>query len=158
MSNRIPITKNGHDAIKAELKKLMTVERPAIQRAIAEARAHGDLKENAEYHAAKEKQSFIEGRIQELNAKMPNFQVITPGEGREGTVVFGARVTLENLDSGEELTYTIVGPDEADLKRLQISVQSPIAKALIGKKVGDVVPVTIPRGNIEVEITNVVFE
>jgi len=158
MSNSIPITKKGYEAIKAEHRKLMTEDRPAIQRAIAEARAHGDLKENAEYHAAKERQSFIEGRIQELNAKLPIFQVIVPSDSRGGTVVFGARVTLENLETGEELTYTIVGPDEADMKRLQISVQSPIAKALIGKQVGDVVSVVIPRGNIEVEIIKVSFE
>jgi len=158
MSDRIPITKPGYEAIKAELKKLMTLDRPAIQRAIAEARAHGDLKENAEYHAAKERQGFIEGRIQELNAKIPNFQVIVPSDNRAGSVVFGARVTLENLETGETLNYFIVGPDEADLKRQQISVQSPIAKALIGKQVGDVVTVVIPRGQIEVEITGVDYE
>ena len=155
MSDRIPITKGGLEKIKAELYHLMSVERPGIQRAIAEAREHGDLRENAEYHAAKERQSFIEGRIQEINSKLAVFQVIDPSHHNGDSVVFGATVSLENLDSGETLTYQIVGPDEADPKDQRISIQSPIAKALIGKEVGDVVQVAIPRGQIKVEIIDV---
>jgi len=157
MSERIPITKDGFEKIKAEHHHLMTVERPGIQKAIAEAREHGDLKENAEYHAAKERQSFIEGRIQEINGKMPIFQVVDPSSHNGDSVVFGATVSLENLDSGDSLTYQIVGQDEADLKLNRISIQSPIAKALIGKKIGDVVTATIPRGQIEVEIMDIQF-
>ncbi len=156
MSDRIPITKDGLEKLKAELQQLLSVERPAIQKAIAEAREHGDLRENAEYHAAKERQSFIEGRIQEINGKMPVLQVVDPTQhnGSE-TIVFGARVTLENVETGDELHYQIVGPDEADLKAHRISFQTPIARALIGKAVGDVVTVQIPRGQIEVEVTDV---
>jgi transcription elongation factor GreA len=154
MSDRIPITREGYERIKSELQTLLSVERPAIQKAISEARAHGDLRENAEFHAAKEKQSFIEGRIQEINAKLAMFHVVDAAKTQSETVIFGTRVTVENLETGEAMTYRIVGPDEADIKQGMISVQSPIARALIGKKVGDVVPVDIPRGRIEVEITD----
>jgi transcription elongation factor GreA len=157
MTERIPITKPGLDKLKAELQHLTAVERPAIQRAIAEARAHGDLRENAEYHAAKERQSFIEGRIQEINGRLPRLHVVDPAKQAAGTVVFGARVTLENLDTGETMHYQIVGPDEADLKVQRISFQTPIAQALIGKAVGDVVKVAIPKGQIEVEITDIEY-
>ena len=157
MTDRIPITKAGLVKIKEELHHLMSVQRPAVQKAIAEAREHGDLRENAEYHAAKERQSFIEGRIQEINAKFPKFQAVDPAQQNTESVVFGATVTLENVESGDVLTYQIVGPDEADIKHNRISVQSPIARALIGRSVGDVVAVTIPRGQIEVEITDVVY-
>jgi len=154
MTDRIPITKPGLDKLKAELQHLTAVERPAIQKAIAEAREHGDLRENAEYHAAKERQSFIEGRIQELNARLPRLQVVDPAQQDSDTIVFGAKVTLE---TGDTLHYQIVGPDEADLKAHRISFQTPIASALIGKGVGDVVTVQIPRGLIEVEITDVEY-
>ncbi len=157
MTDRIPITKAGLGKIKEELHHLMSVQRPAVQKAIAEAREHGDLRENAEYHAAKERQSFIEGRIQEINAKFPKFQAVDPAQQNTESVVFGATVTLENVESGDVLTYQIVGPDEADIKHNRISVQSPIARALIGRSVGDVVAVTIPRGQIEVEITDVAY-
>ena len=157
MTDRIPITKAGLVKIKEELHHLISVQRPAVQRAIAEAREHGDLRENAEYHAAKERQSFIEGRIQEINAKFPKFQAVDPAQQNTESVVFGATVTLENVESGDVLTYQIVGPDEADIKHNRISVQSPIARALIGRSVGDVVAVTIPRGQIEVEITDVAY-
>lgn len=157
MEERIPITKEGLEKIKAEMQHLISVQRPAVQRAIAEAREHGDLRENAEFHAAKEQQSFIEGRIQEITAKLPKFQVVDPAQQNSDKVVFGAKVTLENLDSGEVLTYQIVGPDEADLKINRISFQSPIAKALIGKEIGDVVRVNIPRGEMEVEITELEY-
>ena len=157
MTERIPITKAGLDKIKAELHQLTTVERPAIQKAIAEAREHGDLRENAEYHAAKERQGFIEGRIQEINGRMPRLTVVDPAAQVGDAVMFGAKVTLENLESGETLRYQIVGPDEADLKVNRISFLTPIARALIGKAVGDVVQVEIPRGRIEVEITEVEY-
>ena len=121
------------------------------------AREHGDLKENAEYPAAREKQSFVEGRIQEINARLANFQVVDPKNNQGEQIAFGATVTIENLESEEILQYQIVGPDEADLQMSRISFLSPIAKALIGKKVGDVVSVNIPKGKIEVEITDVLY-
>jgi len=155
MSELIPITKFGLENLKAELKRLMTVERPSVQKALAEARAHGDLSENAEYSAAKERQSFIEGRIQQLNAKLAKFQVIDPAQSSAQHVAFGATVTIENVDTEEVSTYQIVGPDEADLQVNKISFQSPIAKALIGKMPGDVVKIAIPRGTIEVEVKDV---
>ncbi len=157
MEERIPITKEGLAKIKDELANLVSVERPAVQKAIAEAREHGDLRENAEYHAAKEQQGFIEGRIQEINARLPKYHVVDPATQQTEKIVFGAKVTMENLDSGEILSYQIVGPDEADLKANRISFQSPIARALIGKELGDVVRVNIPRGEIEVEITEVEY-
>lgn len=157
MEGKIPITKPGLDNLKAELQQLMTKERPSIKKAIAEARAHGDLRENAEYHAAKEKQSFIEGRIQEINARMANFQVVDPSQNRTDQVAFGATVTLSYVDTEEALCYQIVGPDEADIKANRISYMSPIAKALIGKRQGDVVKVQIPKGLIEVEISEVEY-
>jgi len=155
--DRIPITKSGLDKLKAELQHLTAVERPAIQKAIAEARAHGDLRENAEYHAAKERQGFIEGRIQEINGRLPRLQVVDTTRNATDLIAFGARVTMENLDTGETLHYQIVGPDEANLKENRISFLTPIAKALIGKAMGDVVKVQIPKGQIEVEITAVEY-
>ena len=157
MEDRIPITKDGLEKIKSELLTLVTKDRPAVQKAIATAREHGDLRENAEYHAAKEQQGFIEGRIQEINARMPKYHVVDPSTQQTDKVVFGAKVTVENLDSGETLSYQIVGLDEADLKAGRISYQSPIASALIGKTIGDVVRVSIPKGSIEVEITEVEY-
>jgi len=157
MAERIPITQSGMEQIKKELHHLITVERPNIQRAISEARAHGDLKENAEYHAAKEKQSFIEGRVQELNAKMGQFQVVNPEQLSGSKVVFGATVTIENLETEEVTQYQIVGPDEANLEAGKISFQSPIAKALIGREEGDVVQINVPKGQIEVEIAEILF-
>ena len=157
MTDRIPITKDGLEKIKAELHHLISVERQTVKKDIASAREHGDLKENAEYHAAKERQSFIEGRIQEINGRMPLFQVVDTAAQNSDTVIFGAKVTMEDLNSGETLTYQIVGPDEADLKLNKISIQSPVGKALIGKEVGDVVKVEIPRGSIEVEISEVSY-
>ena len=155
--DRIPITKSGLDKLKAELQHLTAVERPAIQKAIAEARAHGDLRENAEYHAAKERQSFIEGRIQEINGRLPRLHVVDTTRSATDLIAFGARVTMENLDTGDTLHYQIVGPDEANLKENRISFLTPIAKALIGKAMGDVVKVQIPKGQIEVEITGVEY-
>jgi len=157
MSDRIPITKVGLERIKAELHELITVERPQVKKDLATAREHGDLKENAEYHAARERQSFIEGRIQEINAKLSMFNVIDPTGQSGEKVVFGASVTLENVETGEELFYQIVGPDEADLKENRISLQTPIAKALIGRSIGESVVISIPKGRLEVEITDVQF-
>lgn len=145
--NTIPLTRRGADKLKDELHRLKTVERHEVIRAIAEARAQGDLSENAEYEAAKDKQGFIEGRILEIESKMAAAQVIDPSTlDAEGRVVFGATVDLEDEDSGAKVTYQIVGDDEADLKLGLISISSPIARALIGKVVGDVAEVRAPGG------------
>ena len=152
----IPITVRGAEKLKAELHRLKTVDRPAVITAIAEARAQGDLSENAEYDAAKDKQGFIEGRILELEAKLAAAQVIDPSTlDADGRVVFGATVDLEDEDSGAKVTYQIVGDDEADLKLGLISVSSPIARALIGKEAGDVAEVQAPGGKRAYEIIDV---
>ena len=154
----IPITKRGAELLKDELHRLKTVERHAVIQAIAEARAQGDLSENAEYDAAKDKQGFIEGRIQELEAKLAAAQVIDPSRlDAAGKVVFGATVDLEEEDSGQKATYQIVGDDEADLKQGLISISSPIARALIGKVAGDVAEVQAPGGLREYEILDVKY-
>jgi transcription elongation factor GreA len=143
----IPLTQRGAEKLKAELHRLKTVERHAVIQAIAEARAQGDLSENAEYDAAKDKQGFIEGRIQELEGKLSAAQVIDPSKlNADGKVVFGATVDLEDEDTGAQATYQIVGDDEADLKLGLISISSPIARALIGKEAGDVAEVQAPGG------------
>lgn len=153
-----PITKFGAQLLKDELHHLKTKERPEVIQAIAEARAQGDLSENAEYDAAKEKQSFVEGRIIELGGKLSNCQIIDPTElDAEGRVVFGATVQLEDLDSGAMVRYQIVGEDEADLKLSKISIGSPIARAMIGKSAGDVVEVQAPSGKREYEIIDVLY-
>jgi transcription elongation factor GreA len=157
MSDLTPITPSGFEALKAELKRLMSVERPAVQKALAEARAQGDLSENAEYSAAKERQSFIEGRIQQLNAKLGSVQVVDPARTNAPHVAFGATVTIENVDTEEVSTYQIVGPDEADIQANRISFQSPIAKALIGRLPGDVIRISVPKGTIEVEIREIAY-
>jgi transcription elongation factor GreA len=151
--NKVPLTINGANKLRAELENLKSVVRPRIVAAISEARAHGDLKENAEYHAAKEQQSFSEGRIKEIEAKLSNAQIIdvTRVEAN-GKVIFGATVELENVETGDMVTYQIVGEDEADIKEGRISVGSPIARALIGKTVEDIAVVKAPSGNIEYEI------
>lgn len=156
---RVPMTVGGAEALRKELDHLKQVERPRIAAAIAEARAHGDLKENAEYHAAREQQSFAEGRIQEIEGKLSNAQIIdiTKMENK-GKVIFGATVDIENTDSGEAKTYQIVGDDEADLKSGKISVNSPIARGLIGKEEGDVVKIQTPAGMVEYEISEVRYE
>ncbi len=156
MNNKVPLTKKGAESLRAELHQLKTVERPRITQAIAEARAHGDLKENAEYHAAREQQSFAEGRIKDIEGKLSNANIIdvtTLDAG--GKVVFGATVDLEDENSGEQLTYQIVGDDEADIKHGLISVSSPIARALIGKEEGDVATVVAPGGERNLEIVEV---
>ena len=156
--SQIPVTVKGAVLLKDELHNLRSVERPNIIQAIAEARAQGDLSENAEYEAAKEKQSFIEGRIAELESKLSNMQIIDPATlNAEGRVVFGATVNMEDLDSGDNKTYQIVGEDEADIKGGKISIGSPIARALIGKSVGDVAEVLAPGGIRSYEVLNVEY-
>lgn len=151
-----PMTVEGEAALRAELDRLKSVERPKIIAAIAEAREHGDLKENAEYHAAREQQGFCEGRIQEIEGKLGDAQVIdVKSIAHTGKVIFGTTVTVLNLDTDEEKTYKIVGEDESDIKAHKISVTSPIARALIGKEEGDVVVVAAPGGEIEYEIDTV---
>ena len=156
--SKIPLTVRGAEKMRQELQELKAVKRPAIINAIAEARSHGDLSENAEYHAAKERQSFIEGRIAELESKLSNAQIIDPAElDADGRCVFGATVELEDLESGESATYQIVGDDEADIKQGMISISSPIARALIGKSVGDIAEVQAPGGQREYEILSVKY-
>jgi transcription elongation factor GreA len=152
----VPITKYGAELLKEELARLKTKDRPAVINAISEARAQGDLSENAEYDAAKERQSFIEGRIADLEGKLSAAQIIDPLLlDAEGRIVFGSTVRLEDLESGEEVTYQIVGVDEADLKEKKVSITSPIARALIGKFAGDVVEVQAPAGIREYEVLEV---
>jgi transcription elongation factor GreA len=154
----VPITKYGAELLKEELARLKTKERPAVINAISEARAQGDLSENAEYDAAKERQSFIEGRIADLEGKLSAAQIIDPVLlDAEGRIVFGSTVRLEDMDSGDEVTYQIVGVDEADLKEKKVSITSPIARALIGKSAGDVVEVQAPAGIREYEVLEVSY-
>ncbi len=153
---RFPMTVGGAEALREELHRLKTIERPRITEAIAEARAHGDLKENAEYHAAREQQGFTEGRIQEIESKLSGAQVIdVAAMPNTGKVIFGVTVDIINTDTDETKTYQIVGDDEADIKAGKLSVNSPIARALIGKSVGDMVTVETPGGQVEYEIDDV---
>ena len=155
----IPLTRRGAEILREELNHLKSVERPAVIEAIAEARAQGDLSENAEYDAAREKQGFIEGRIAEIESKLSNAQIIDPAEvDADGRVVFGATVDLEDLESGDKVSYQIVGEDEASIKEGLISVTSPIARALISKEIGDVAEVQAPGGIREYEILAVRYE
>jgi transcription elongation factor GreA len=155
----IPITRRGAEKLKAELHELKTVQRPWVINAIAEARAQGDLSENAEYEAAKDRQGFIEGRIQEVESKLSAAQVIDPAEVEaDGKVVFGATVQLEEEESGDQVTYQIVGEDEADLKQGLINISSPIARALIGKQEGDTAEVQAPAGLKRYEIVTVTYQ
>jgi len=158
MSELYPMTPGGYESLKAELKQLTTKDRPAVISAISTAREHGDLKENAEYHAAKEQQGFIEGRIQELNEKLALANVIDITKLSGDKVVFGATVSFVDVDTDEESIYQIVGADESDLKQNKISISSPIASALIGKSVGDFLTIPIPKGKIEVEIMKIEFK
>jgi len=152
---QIPITKEGYQALKKELERLKTVERPENIKSIETARAHGDLSENAEYHAAKERQSFIEGRIGEIGYKMGNAKVIDPGTVSKDVIRFASRVLVENLDSEEEVEYMIVGPDEADIQKGKISVASPLGSALIGKVPGDEAVLQAPGGKRVYEIIDI---
>ena len=154
--NKFPMTVSGEAALRSELEQLKKVDRPRIVAAIAEAREHGDLKENAEYHAAREQQSFNEGRIMEIEGKLGNAQVIDVTTiPKTGKVIFGTTIDLINVDTDDTVTYRIVGEDEADVKSNLISVVSPIARALIGKEEGDVVVVKAPSGDVEYEIDQV---
>lgn len=153
MSKKIPMTKKGAEALRAELENLKTEQRPKVIAAIAEARAHGDLKENAEYHAAREQQGFIEGRIQELEYKLGNVQIIdVTSLPNNGKVVFGTTVELEDANTGDEMKYKIVGEDEADIKKGLLSNTSPIARALLGKEEGDIIDIVVPGGHKSLEI------
>jgi transcription elongation factor GreA len=154
--NKFPMTVSGENTLRVELDRLKRVERPKITQAIAEAREHGDLKENAEYHAAREQQSFMEGRVMEIEGKLGNAQVIdVKAIPNTGKVIFGTTIDLVNVETDDTVTYRIVGEDEADVKQNLISVGSPIARALIGKEEGEVVVVRAPGGNIEYEIDQV---
>lgn len=156
--NKIPVTVKGAELLKVELQRLRSVDRPSVIQAIAEARAQGDLSENAEYEAAKERQSFIEGRIAEVEAKLSNAQVIDPATlDADGRCVFGATIEVEDMDNGGVVKYQIVGDDEADIKGGKISVSSPIARALIGKYVGDVAEVVAPGGLRSYEVLDVQY-
>ena len=157
--NKVPVTVRGHELLKEELKRLKSVDRPDVIKAIAEARAHGDLKENAEYHAAREQQGFIEGRIKDIESKLSHAQIIDAASlDAGGKVIFGSTVVLLDLNSDQEKTYQIVGIDEADLKLNKISVTSPIARSLIGKMEGDEVTMEAPGGTHEFEILEVRYE
>ncbi len=157
--SKVPLTVTGAEKLREELHRLKTVDRPSVVAAIAEARSHGDLSENAEYDAAKERQGFIEGRIQEVEGKLSNAQIIDPKLlDADGRCVFGATVEMEDQDSGDSVTYQIVGEDEADIKNGKISVNSPVARALIGKYAGDIAQVQAPGGIREYEIIDVRYE
>lgn len=156
--NQYPMTAKGADMLREELNELKSVKRPQIIQSIAEAREHGDLKENAEYHAAREQQSFCEGRIQDIEGKLSNAQIIDVTKmTNNGKVIFGTTVTIINVESDEETTYKIVGDDESDIKNNLISVNSPIARGLVGKEVDDIVNIQTPAGTVEFEIAEVEY-
>jgi transcription elongation factor GreA len=156
--NKVPITPSGYQKLKEELARLISVDRPRNIKAIAEARAHGDLSENAEYHAAKERQSFIVGRIHELESRIAQANVIDPASISQDRIAFGAKVTVLDIETDEEKIYSLVGPDESDIKSGRISILAPIGKSLIGKEVGDVVTIKAPGRTMEFEIVEINFE
>lgn len=158
MQQRIPMTPAGYQKLQDELEKMLKVERPRNIQAIAEARSHGDLSENAEYHAAKERQSFIEGRIQELQGKLAMAEVIDPSKISQSKIAFGAKVKVLDTGADEEYIFALVGPDEADVKSGRISVSSPVGRALLGKEVGDTAMVNAPARTFEYEILEIRFE
>jgi transcription elongation factor GreA len=153
--NRTPVTKEGYEALKKELEKLKRVERPQNIKAIEEARAHGDLSENAEFAAAKDRQGFIEGRIGELGFKLANADIINPDKLPKDKAVFGHRVLLENIDTGEDVEYQLVGPDESDIEQGRISISSPLGRAILGKKPGDELTVEVPGGKRVYELVEI---
>ncbi|HDZ38322.1 MAG TPA: transcription elongation factor GreA [Marinobacter sp.] len=158
MSERVPMTKLGESRLREELRTLKSEDRPRVIAAISDAREHGDLKENAEYHAAREQQSFIEGRIQEIEGKLSDAQVIdVTAMENTGRVIFGTTVHLMNMDTDEQVVYKIVGEDEADIKQGKLSISSPIARALVGKSEDDVVAIRVPSGTVEYEIEKVEY-
>ena len=152
---RVPVTREGYEFLKKELEKLKRVERPANIRAIEEARAHGDLSENAEYAAAKDRQGFIEGRISELEYKLASADVIEPDKLNKEKAVFGSRVLLENIETGQDVEYQLVGPDESDIEKGRISVSSPLGKAILGKKPGDELVLQVPGGKRVYELVEI---
>ncbi len=158
MSDRAPMTRSGYEGLQREVKRLKSVERPAIVKEIELARAHGDLSENAEYHAAKEKQGHIEGRIQMLEDRLARAQVIDPSGQSLDQVRFGLTVDLEDADTGEKVTYTILGEEESDVSQGTISVGSPVARALLGKAVGDTVTVRVPKGMRQFEVLEIRYD
>jgi transcription elongation factor GreA len=158
MMQRVPLTPDGFKKLQDELDRLVKVDRPRNIQAIAEARAHGDLSENAEYHAAKEQQSFIEGRIQELKAKIAMADVIDPAKVKQSKAAFGAKVRVLDVEADEEYVFTLVGTEEADVKCGKISLTSPVGRALIGKEVGDTAVIKAPARTIEYEIQEITFE
>ena len=153
--DRIPVTREGYEALKKELENLKRVERPQNIKAIEEARAHGDLSENAEFDAAKDRQGFIEGRIGELGFKLANADVIDPSKLPKDRAVFGTKVLLENIDTGEEVEYQLVGPDESDIAKGRISVSSPLGRAIVGKKPGDELTLEVPGGKRIYELVDI---
>jgi len=155
---KFPMTPAGHQKLKDELERLLKTDRPNNIKAISEARAHGDLSENAEYHAAKEKQSFLEGRIQELQSKIALAEVIDPSRISQDKVAFGAKVKVLDVEADVEYEFILVGPDEANIKERKISISSPVAKALISKEVGEIAIVKAPSRTIEYEILEIIFE
>jgi len=155
---KFPITPSGHQKLKDELDRLLKIDRPNNITAISEARAHGDLSENAEYHAAKEKQSFLEGRIQELQSKIALAEIIDPSKISLDKVAFGAKVKVMDIEADEEYEFILLGPDEANIKERKISISSPVGKALIGKEVGEIAVVKAPARTIEYEILEIIFE
>jgi transcription elongation factor GreA len=158
MSERVPMTRQGYDKLEADLRELKTVDRPQIVKEIEVARAHGDISENAEFHAAKERQSHIEGRIRALEDKLARAQVIDPSGPAPESVRFGVTVVLLDAETEEEVTYTLVGEDESDIGKGLLSISSPIARALLGKTVDDVVRVEVPKGTREFEVREIRFE
>jgi transcription elongation factor GreA len=152
---RVPITRTGYETLKKELERLKTVERPQNIKAIEEARAHGDLSENAEFHAAKERQAFIESRLNELTYKLGNAEIIDIKNLPKDRVVFGCEVVLENVETGESVEYRLVGPDESDIEEGRISVQSPLGLAIVGKKIGDEIQINAPGGKRTYELVDI---
>jgi transcription elongation factor GreA len=153
--DRVPVTREGYEALKKELENLKRVERPQNLKAIEEARAHGDLSENAEFAAAKDRQGFIEGRIGELGFKLANSDIINPDTLSKDKAVFGHRVLLENIDTGEDVEYQLVGPDESDIERGRISISSPLGRAILGKKPGDELLLVVPGGKRVYELVEI---
>ncbi len=158
MQQRIPMTPEGQRKLKEELERLLKVERPKNVQAIAEARAHGDISENAEYHAAKERQSFIEGKIQEIQTKLAMAEVIDPSKINQSKVAFGAKVKVLDIKADEEYVFTLVGAEEADAKQGKISFSSPVGRSLLGKEIGDTVMIKAPARTMEYEILEITFE
>ena len=153
--DRLPVTKDGYESLKKELENLKRIQRPQNIRAIEEARAHGDLSENAEYAAAKDRQSFIEGRINELQYKLAHAEIIDPEKLPKNRAIFGCRVVLENIDTGQDVEYQLVGPDESNIEKGRISVSSPLGKAIIGKKPGDALTLQTPGGKRNYELVEI---